>query len=261
MQVVRALILLAVVLAAACDRHPAKEAPARSPAAADERGYVAPPELLRVIARAGGQLELVGSAPPEARVTLATPAGPVGSVVADPGGGWRLVTAPAGEARLLGLSMSNGGRLIQAKGYLFVAPDGVAARLRAGGGSEAFAGQPGALAVTAMDYDQQFAATLSGRAAPGETVRLRVDGVGRGETSADAQGRFVLPLNELTAGAHDFDLAAERGEIHFSTTIDVPASLASAPFRAARQGPGWRVDWLTPGGGEQTTLVFAGGQP
>ena len=88
-----------------------------------------------------------------------------------------------------------------------------------------------------------------------------MDGVGRGETSADAQGRFVLPLNELTAGAHDFDLAAERGEIHFSTTIDAPASLASAPFRAARQGPGWRVDWLTPGGGEQTTLVFAGGQP
>jgi hypothetical protein len=260
LQVVRTVLILVGLLAFGCNRPPANEAAAtaQDAASAAERGYVAPPELLHVLLRPGDRLELDGSAQPGARVTLATPTGPAGSTVADASGTWRLIASTGAQARLLGLSMSNNDRVVQAKGYLFVAPDGLAARLRAGGGSEAFNGQPGALAVTAMDYDRQFAATLSGRAASGETVRLRVDGVERGQVNADPHGRFVLPLNEpLGAGVHDFELAGGRGEVPFQASIEAPASLSGAPFRAARVGAGWRIEWLTPGGGEQTTVVFA----
>ena len=73
--------------------------------------------------------------------------------------------------------------------------------------------------ATTLDYDSQRAATLSGRAAPGETVTLRVDGVERGQAAADAERRFVLPLNQpLSAGAHDFELASPSGQAHLSAT-------------------------------------------
>ena len=163
----------------------------------------------------------------------------------------------SGEPRLFSLSTTDTGRVIQAKGYLFVAPDGFGARLRAGGGSEVLSVAPGGLAVLALDSDNQRAATLSGRAASGETVSLRVDGVERGQATADAGARFVLPLNQpLTPGDHAFDLEGQSGEIRFTSRIDAPAPLGGAPFKAARGDEGWRIDWLTPGGGEQTTLVF-----
>jgi hypothetical protein len=38
--------------------------------------------------------------------------------------------------------------------------------------------------------------------------------------------------------------------------ISPAAPIGSAPFHAQRQGGGWRVDWVTPGGGPQTTLVL-----
>jgi len=64
----------------------------------------------------------------------------------------------------------------------------------------------------------------------------------------------VLPLQPLTAGPHQFDLMGATQQVHFTATVDAPAPLAQAPYAAARQGQGWRIDWRTPGGGEQTTL-------
>src|SRR5581483_1668179 len=99
-------------------------------------------------------------AAPSARVRLATPTGQAVYAAADETGAWRVAISASGEPRLFGLSMSDDGRVVQAKGYLFIAPDGRAARLRAGGGSEAVARPSVALAASAFDYDQQ-AATLS----------------------------------------------------------------------------------------------------
>ena len=111
------------------------------------------------------------------------------------------------------------------------------------------------LRVTVAGKTQTFSpADLA--ALPHETVTVRVDGVERGEAAADATGRFVLPLQPLTAGAHQFDVMGATQEVQFSATIDAPAARAQAPFAAARQGQGWRIDWRTPGGGEQTTLIL-----
>jgi hypothetical protein len=157
--------------------------------------------------------------------------------------------------------MSDKGQVVQAVGYLFIAPDGAVARLRTGGGTQAASPGNAALAALALDYDNQRAATLSGVAAPHETVIVRVDGVERSQASADSTGRFVLPLQPLTAGSHEFDLMGASQQVHFTATVDAPAALAQAPYMAARLGEGWRIDWRTPGGGEQTTLILGPSEP
>jgi len=225
-------------------------------AAAGER-YEAAPELLGAAMAKGGAIELTGSASPGVAVRLATPGGAAQFAAADARGRWRVTLARSGSPRLFGLSMSAGGPVVQAMGYLFVAPDGAVARLRAGGGTEGLPRGAHGLTALALDYDNHRAATLAGLAAPGEAVSLRVDGVERGQAVADRSGRFTLSLNEpLEAGAHGFDLTSASGEQQFEVTIDTPAPLAQGPFAATRQGRAWRIDWITPGGGEQTTLLL-----
>jgi hypothetical protein len=252
-------VILGALALAACGQPPQKAASRveQPPTASGERGYTPPPELTAVSASPQGALQIVGRAQPGAKVRLASPDGAALFVVADGQGNWRLNIARLAQPRLLGLSMSDHGRVIQAQGYVFLAPDGAAARLRAGGGSERVDPLPTGLAATALDYDTILATTLSGRARAGEMVDLRVDGVERGQSSADREGRFVLSLNQpLTPGPHVFDLSAPSGQAHVAADIAAPAPLSAAPFRAERTPVGWRLDWLTPGGGEQTTFLL-----
>ncbi len=55
---------------------------------------------------------------------LTSPGAPAQFAVADPAGLWRVTIPASGQPRLFGLSMSAGGRVVQAMGYLFVAPGG-----------------------------------------------------------------------------------------------------------------------------------------
>jgi hypothetical protein len=222
-----------------------------------EADYLAPPELVGAARRPGGAIELSGRARPDATIRLASPEGAAFFARADAKGDWRIDTPPSGAPRLFSLSMSDGGAEVLAIGYLFVAPDGLVARLRAGGGSEALAPRERGRVTLTLDYDNARAATLTGHASPGAAFSLRVDGVERSQGSADATTRFVLPLSQpLAAGDHDFDLAGDNAELRLSAPISAPAPLAGAPFAVQRLGVGWRVDWVTPGGGEQTTLIL-----
>ncbi len=218
--------------------------------------YRPAPELLGGGPAAGGGLQLYGSAVPGAVVRLAMPSGAQQFATADARGVWRLTLPPSVAPRLLALSMSDSGHVAQAVGYLFITPDGAVARLRTGGGTQAARGGSAGLAALALDYDNQRAATLSGVAGPHETVAVRVDGVERSQASADSTGRFVLPLQPLTAGPHQFEVMGATQQVHFNATLDAPAALAQAPFAASRLNGGWRIDWRTPGGGEQTTLIL-----
>jgi len=250
--------LAALALVAGCSQPADNAANSTNDTAADAGGrYEAAPELLGAAIGKGGAIELTGSASPDVAVRLATPGGAAQFATADAQGRWLITLAPSGSPRLFGLSMSAGGPVVQAMGYLFVAPDGAAARLRAGGGTEGLPRGAHGLTALALDYDNHRAAALAGLAAPGDAVSLRVDGVERGQAVADRAGRFTLPLNEpLDAGAHGFDLTSASGEQQFAVTIDTPAPLTQGPFVAARQGRAWRIDWRTPGGGEQTTLLL-----
>jgi hypothetical protein len=190
-------------------------------------------------------------------VRLTSPGAPAQFATADPSGLWRLTAPASADARLFGLSMSAQGRVVQAMGYLFVAP-GAIARLRVGGGTEVLTSGAHGLAALALDYDNKGAATVSGVAGSGEAVGLRADGVERGQAVADKAGRFVLSLSQpLAAGAHDFELVGgPSGDFRFSAGVSASPPIAGAPYAARREGAAWRVDWITPGGGEQTTLIL-----
>ena len=223
--------------------------------------YRAAPEVLGGARAANGALQLYGSASSGAVVRLRSPSGAEQFATADGGGVWRLSLAPSAEPRLLGLSMSDKGQVVQAVGLLFIAPDGAVARLRTGGGTQASAPSAPGLAALALDYDNQRAATLSGVSGPHETVIVRVDGVERSQSRADAGGRFVASLQPLTAGPHRFVVMGATQQINFTATVDTPQTPAAAPYSARREGQGWRIDWRTPGGGGQTTLILGPSEP
>jgi hypothetical protein len=243
--------------AAGCSGH-ADLAPGNATNAAQggEQGFHAAPSLAEASRAADGAIAVAGEAAPNAAVRLENAAGTAVFATADDKGHWQANLPASPEARLFALSMSDGARLSPATGYLFVMPDGAVARLAAGGGSAMLTPDTATRVSLALDYDNRAAATLSGAGAPSQTVALRVDGVERGQAPTDAAGRFVLPLNQpLAAGPHDFELANGRGEVRFSAVISAPAEL-HGPFAATPIAGGWRVDWTTPGGGEQSTLVF-----
>jgi hypothetical protein len=251
--------LAALALLAACGPGPSNAAHPSAAAGGPTQDYRPSPELLGGSAGEGGRLQLYGSAAPGAAVRLASPDGAAQFATADDHGVWRMTVPPSAAPRFLGLSMSTGGQVVQAVSYLFIAPGAGIAKLKAGGGTQAPLPPGDGVAALALDYDNQHAATLSGVAPALQTVALHVDGVERGQAAANAQRRFVLQLSEpLTPGPHQFDLAGigDGAEERFSLTIDDPAALGGAPFVASRTSDGWRIDWITPGGGEQTTLIL-----
>ncbi len=253
-----AAILIAAVSAAGCSGSGGDAANVSVSNASGEQGFRLAPQLTEAVRRADGALVLKGAASPGAAVRLESPSGVAQFAVADAHGVWRMTLPASPDARLFALSMSDGGRVSPATGYLFVMPDGAVARLVAGGGSAMLTPDTATRVSLVLDYDNRAAATLSGVATPGASADLRVDGIDRGQATADRAGRFVLLLNEpLTPGPHDFDLAESKGDVRFSATIGAPATLHGL-FAAQPFAGGWRVDWVTPGGGQQTTLVFAG---
>ncbi len=251
------LFALALLTICACTQPANNTAEATNEADASEQRYQAAPELTGANVVRDGRVELVGRAAPGAVVRLTSPGAAAQFATADPAGLWRLTAPASAEPRLFGLSMSAGGRVVQAMGYLFVAP-GAIARLRVGGGAEVLTSGPRTLVALALDYDNKGAATVSGMAQPGEAVELRADGVQRGQATADKAGRFVLSLSQpLSAGSHDFELVSPPSpDFRFSAGFSAPPTIAGAPYAARREGAAWRVDWITPGGGEQTTLVL-----
>jgi hypothetical protein len=248
--------VLAILALAACG--PAQPGPAGQTKAHDETqaetAYLAPPSLIHA-RRLGGRIALTGRAQPGAQVRLATPAGGALVATANASGVWRAVLSPAANLRLFGLSMTQGDRTVQSEGYLAITPDGRAAQLRAGAGAVVLDVPAGSLRILAIDFDQQRAAVISGAASPGANIGVTIDGIQRPAVS-DADGRFILALNEpLSVGPHQIEAAQGPGRVRVEVPISAAAPLTPGPFRADRTPFGWRIDWMTPGGGVQTTLI------
>jgi len=254
-----AIIALALIGLVACGPHRgarSERGPAHSASAIGEAAYRRPPAVTRVIAEPAGRIRLEGTADPDSRVRLATPFGESIFSKADAQGAWRLSLPPSGRLRLLSLSMVEEAGSIQAEGYLAVAP-GLAAQLRAGDGALLLTPPRSALAVTALDLDRKGAAVVSGHAPPNAAVSLAVDGKAAGEAAADAKGVFTVDLGEpLTAGIHQIKVTAGALSAVSSADATPGDPPASGPFAAAPMGAGWRIVWMPPGGGLQTTLLF-----
>jgi hypothetical protein len=259
------LILAVAAVAAAvsgCSR-PGPAQAATPASASPPAGYLPPPEILTVVRRPDNTAALSGTAGAGADVRLASPDGSALRAAADGAGGWSLTVPAARAPRLYSLSEMSGGRLVRARGYLAILPTPApeAVMLRPTTAAAPIGGGP-RLSVSAIDFDGSGAAVVSGRSRPGETVRLRLDGKDVGEDRADPAGVFSVALPQaLKPGPHM--LTAIVNGLHASATLvaEPPAPIPAGPYAASRVAGGWRIDWITPGGGVQSTIVFDSREP
>jgi hypothetical protein len=256
----------AVMLAlSACGRSGGGSAPvavptAPPPAQASDPGYIAAPQIVGLAHAADGALALIGRSPASSQVHLASPSGVRLETTADGNGDWRAPLGPVTEPILYGLSAETQGRRIQAEGYVAVLPGAAptVALLRAGSGAQVLDGAAPALRLLALDIDGGGTTVVSGRALAAEPVRLLVDGAPAIEVAAGADGRFSATLPKaLTPGVHHIEAASGRAKAAASITSAPVAPFPDGPYRATPDKEGWRIDWMTPGGGPQTTLVLS----
>lgn len=248
--------LLGLTACGEAPQPPWKAAPAKGPPAAEAR-YVAAPGVTAAVADAGG-VRLTGSAAPGATVMLGTPSGETLSARADAEGRWT-VTAPTPDGvTLYGLFMQVGERRVNGEGYLVLTSDSRAAELRAGAGARVLAPASRPPRILAIDYDGDGGAVVSGVGTERADVGLRVNRAAAGNSTVTEAGRFSIALaRPLAAGTHEFEVAGEGGEDLAVAAIQRPAPLGEAVYRAAPLNGGWRIDWRTPAGGVQTTLLLA----
>lgn len=247
--------LLPVVLAAAAACAPRSERGAVSePDAPAEAGYLTPPVILSASPGPAGVV-LSGRAAPGARVRLATPAGEARVVPADREGGWSLTLPPAQAARIYGLSMTVRARQVQAQGYVLVSPSGQAAMLRAGAGAVRL-DRPGGYGIGAFDFDRGGGAVISGWAPARAVVLVRLDGGQAAEGRADEAGRFEIPLPPIGGGVHRLQIYGDGFQDEARVQTAAAAPLAGGPLRSQLSGSGLRADWMTPGGGVQSTVLI-----
>jgi len=218
--------------------------------------YLAPPSASALRSGAEGPV-LSGAAAPGARVRLATPEGEVRMTQANEDGTWAITLGVSTVPRIFGLSMMVGERTVQAEGYQLVLPDGRPVLLRAGAGAVVVQGGVDQ-GITAFDFDEEGGAVISGMAPPEAILSVRIDGRTVSTSGrADASGRFSQPFGApVPPGPHQIRVQGESLDL----SAEVDATPAAAPeegaIRAARTPYGLRVDWLTPGGGLQSTLLL-----
>jgi hypothetical protein len=246
---------------AACSRPGFPTRQAQASAEAPDPGYRAPPEVGRVIRAADGAVSLSGRALPSAQVSMVSPAGARVETRADGSGAWTAPLGPVSEPTLYSLAEEAGGQKVEAEGLVAVLPGSpTVAVLRAGAGAEVVqeAGKA-PLRILAVDYDMAGGAVVSGTARAASPVKVLVDGQAAIEGAAGADGRFSLSLPKpLPPGRHRVQAMTPQGAADAEVVVTPPAPPKDAPYQAQAESFGWRVDWTTPGGGAQTTLLPAG---
>ena len=227
--------------------------------AAPASGYIRPPQIGAGVRTADGGEVLSGQAEPGVRLRLASPDGGAYGATTDDSGGWSIALPASGQVRLFGLSEEIGGRVIQGEGYVAVlpAPGRPAVLLRAGGGAAPLEQSP-ALQIVAVDFDAAGGGVISGTAKPGAPLRAVVDGVAAGDTHAGARGHFAMALAAaIRSGEHELQIQSGAESAAAKVGVSAPQPMPpDVPYRGQRVDGGWRIDWLTPGGGPQTTLVL-----
>ncbi len=66
---------------------------------------------------------------------------------------------------------------------------------------------------------------------------------------------MILP-KPLAPGARRLQAVTPKAVAAAQITVTPPAPPRDGPYRAVPEGGGWRIDWVTPGGGPQTTLLL-----
>jgi hypothetical protein len=262
---VRAVVLAsaAVLSLAGCNRPgPFPASPAQAAGEEPDPGYHAAPQVAAASRAADGSVSLSGRALPSSPVRMVSlAAGASIETRADGSGAWTAALGPVSEPALYRLTEEAGGKAVEAEGYVAVLPGTpTVALLRAGFGAEVAPGPAKApLKILAVDYDLDGAAVVSGLARATSPVRLLVDGQAVIEGAAGPDGRFSLTLPKpLAPGRHQLQALTPQATAEAAVVLTPPATPRGAPYQAQALPTGWRVDWITPGGGVQTTLFLAG---
>jgi hypothetical protein len=248
-------VLLAAGLLEACNAKPPAIA-GGAEAAAQDVGYLAPPRV-DAVRVTPGSVVLSGMAPVRAKVRLASPGGQATVADADAKGRWTASLPAAPAARIFGLSAALGGRQAQAEGYVLLTSAGQAALLRAGAGALRI-GPPARAGLTALDFDRGGGLEVSAAVPPGATVIVQLDGRQAAEGRAAANGVYNVSLGSPTpirAGSHVVKVFGDGFSDQVTVQVSPAAPLAEGPLRSQFTPAGLRVDWMTPGGGIQSTLL------
>jgi hypothetical protein len=246
---------VAALALAACGAKPPSVAAEGADAGLQD--YLSPPAVDTVRAGPGG-VTLAGTGPLGGKVRLATPVGQASFSTVDARGRWAIALPPDAETRIFGLSASVGARQTQAEGYLLVTPAGQAAMLRAGASAQRIdpATRPG---LRTIDFDRGGGVEVAAQVAPGATVILRLDGRQAAESRAGANGRYEASLGSPTPirpGAHQIEVRGDGFADQVTVKVTPAQPLAQGPLRSQLTPAGPRVDWMTPGGGVQSTLLI-----
>lgn len=238
---------------AACQ--PAAKAEKDGPAALLEAGYSPTPVITSVTSEASDSLLISGQARPDGRVRFLYGQQRAVGVTADSKGHFVAELPVNPQGSVFDVSMEDSGRLMHAEGRLFVPPGqpSKAVMMRPGSPSLPVAATPG---IFAVDYDAAGALAIAGRVAPKTHVRLTIDGVGIDRTS-DAGGYFTAVMQIAAPGdsAMPIALSVDAGGSVWQRNVTVTRAAAGSD-QVTPIAEGWRVDWVLPGGGMQTTLVF-----
>ena len=245
-------ILCASAALAGCGRTPPSAQAEPQPAAAGD--YAVPPAVTSVHADAKG-VSLGGTAGGGVQVRLGSPTGGALLALADVGGRWSVRLPPSAEVRIFGLSEKVGGRQAQGQGYVVVTPEGRAALLRAGSGALRLDSRR-TPSLGAVDFDNEDGVVISGLAPPSSLVFLRVDGRQLAEARVDGAGRYAIVLSQPIHGAHALEVAGDTFANAGQVEVSPAQPLAAGPLRSQFTKGGRRIDWLTPGGGVQTTVLL-----
>ena len=229
---------------------------------APDPGYRAAPQVSGVAKAADGAVTLNGRALPSSQVQMLSLKGvDTGPIQADGSGAWTAQLGPVSEPALYSLTEKAGGQTVEAEGLIAVLPGApTVALLRAGFGAVVVQDSRKApLKILAVDYDMAGATVVSGSAPASSPVRVLVDDQPPAEGAAGPDGRFSLTLPKpLPAGRHRLQAQTPKALAGVEVALTAPALPRSGPYQAQAQSSGWRIDWITPGGGAQTTLLLVG---
>lgn len=246
------MVFSAALAAASCS--PAQSPDTPTDPRQDEAAYLPPPSV-GLVETGPETIALGGLAAPGARVQLTRPGGGALGARADAAGRWRISGPATGGAQVFGLSQSLDGRTVQAEGYVFVSPVKGGWLLRAGAAARPLAGDQKSGLV--IDYDRSGGTVISGQGPADAFLVVQVNGRRSGDGRTDAAGRFEIRLDgPVATGESRLRIFGGGLNREIVLRLSAPAPLEAGPVRTVPDGAGLRIDWMTPGGGIQTTQIL-----